>query len=210
MLLFSWKAISINASVRWAQNCFSASKRKQTNTHTHTRGGYTINTETFYLDCVTSRAVAILVHCACPTTADLSSIFLPSKSKSPGSHHGKGDASQRLRLLLGNVSQSSAVACHWVDLPLNRSHLWGGVTPAALQQSPSTRPSCFQYTWSVTRCYWNMYEMQKSGLGAQGKISTRLLQASQKSHSALKPPFPKPGYWGFLQSKEFCRHEFHI
>lgn len=156
--------------------------------------------------------MAILVCYTCPPTADLSSVFLPKSRKSPRSCHGKGDASQRLRHLLWEVSQPLSLVCHWADPPLIRSLLFSGVTPAAPEQPPSTRPNCFQYKWSFTGC-WNMYEIQarllgssrqKSGMGAQCKVSTSLLQARQKSRSACKPQFRKPGYSGFLQSKHIC------
>lgn len=215
MLLFYCKAISLNASVLWAQNCFSPCKRKQTykkktKPKTQITKGRSHHRHRNLWDCAMSCGVAILVRYACPTTADLSSTFLPNKWKSPGSCHGKGDAPQRLHCLLGEVSQPLALVCHWADPPLIRSLLLNGVTPAASQQSPSTRLNCLQDTLLVRGCYWNMYGIQawllgssrqKSGIGAERKISTGLVQARQKSHSALKPQFQSQGIQTFSKAK---------
>lgn len=174
------------------------------NKHTKQPKGRSHHRQRNLWDCAKCCRVAILVCYTCPPTAELSSIFLPKNQKSPRSCHGKGDASQRLQPL--------SLVCHWADPLLIRTLLFSSVTPAAPEQPPSTRPKCFQYIWSFTEC-WNMYEIQarllgssrqKSGMGTQCKVSTSLLQARQKSHSACKPQFRKPGYLGFLQSKHIC------
>lgn len=125
---FEHKTVSLLAK----ENKHTKKKKNQTKGRSHHR-------HRKLLDCATSCGMAILVRHACPKTADLSSISLPNKWKSPGSYHGKGDASQRLCQLLGEVSQPLALVCHWADLPLIRSLLLGGVTPAAWQQSPSNQ-----------------------------------------------------------------------